>query len=125
MPSLVRPGPHFTPHDAVETAIVAALAEANHKRGPDAWLAVRSEVREHLMRGSDQLWIVMSARGNLTRVACAAADATDLASEARCPVYVVPLGEVITTARERFEDELKRVAGKHHDVHAEIRSIEA
>lgn len=125
MPPLVRPGPQFTTHDAIETAIVAALANVNHKRGPDAWLAVRNDVRQYVLSGVDELWIVMSAQGNFARVACVTSEATHFASTASCPVYVVALGAVISAARERFDQEIARLASKSHAKSAQVKSIQA
>jgi hypothetical protein len=125
MPPLVRPGPQFTTHDAIETAIVAALADANQKRGPDAWLAVRNDVRQHVLGGAEELWVVMSARGNFARVASAASEAADFASAAGCPVYVVPLHGAIAAARRRFDEEISRLAGKSRAEAPDVQSIQA
>ena len=124
-PPLVRSGPQFTTHDAIETAIVAALANANHKRGPDAWLMVRSEVRQHVLSGIDDLWIVMGAQGNFGRVACGASEAASLASAANEPVYVVELVQAIQDARKRFSEEVARLKSKSKPSTAVVRHIQA
>jgi len=67
----------------------------------------------------------MSAQGNFARVACTASEATDFASTASCPVYVVSLSAVITAARDRFDEELKRLASKSHANTADIQRIQA
>jgi hypothetical protein len=124
-PPLVRPGPQLMTHDAIETAIVAALANVNHKRGPDAWLVVRNDVRQHVLSGSDDLWIVMSTHGNFARVACDASDASHCAITAGGPVYVVALASVIASAREQFDEEVARLASKTGAQVAAIRQIQA
>jgi hypothetical protein len=109
-PPLVRNGPSFTSHDAVEAAIVGVLSRTNQKLAADAWLAVRAPVREHLLAGADDLWLVVGAQGALAVVSKGAARAAVAASKAGEPVYMLPLRAAIKDARERFEAELLRVS---------------
>jgi hypothetical protein len=122
---LVRSGPQFTPHDAIETAIVAALANANHKRAPDAWLSVRNDVRQHILGGSDELWIVMSAQSSFAQAARTASEVVRTASLDGGPVYVVSLIKVIADARRRFDAEVARVARKSPTAAAKVRRMQA
>lgn len=107
-PPLVRAGPQFTPHDAIETAIVALLADTNQKRAADAWLAVRNEVRQLILSGYESLWLVMSAQGSYTRLAKDTEDTATFAAAADGPVYVVHLTPAIEKARSRFAEENAR-----------------
>lgn len=114
-PSLLRAGPNFTSHDAVETAIVALIAKTNQKRGPEAWLSVRGVVRERLLEGTDDLWLVMSAQSTFAQIATDAAEAAHVGSSLDEPVHIVGLTSAIKTARSRFDRELERLSRGQHD----------
>lgn len=108
-PPLVRSGPLFTAHDAVETAILAALADANQKIAPDAWLAVRQDVRKLAMAGAEDLWVLVSATGFSHAVAMGPTTAAEIAASVGEVFHVVSVAGRVAAARERFEAEVAKL----------------
>jgi hypothetical protein len=99
---LVRPGPGLTDRDAVETAILAALARANQKVAPEAWRALRQDIRKLLIAGADDLWVLMSATGLGHGVAEGAEAAAVRAAESEEAYHVIGLKERIVSTRARY-----------------------
>lgn len=108
-PQLVRGGPRFTAHDAIETAIVGALADTTQKLGPAAWLAVRQDVRKLVLAGVEDLWILVSATGLSHSVATGPEEAARRAAGAGEAYYVVSVRDRILDARARFEAEVAKL----------------
>lgn len=107
---LVRPGPGFTEHDAVETAVLAALARANQKLARDAWLAVRRELRTLVLAGGSDIWLLLSMSGHGHGVTASAATAAEFAAESAEPYRVLRVGDQIAEARHRFAREVAKLA---------------
>jgi hypothetical protein len=107
---LVRPGPGFTDRDAVESAILGAMARANQKVAPDAWRAIRQDVRKLLLTGADDLWVLMSATGFGHAVAAGPEAAAARAADSEEAYHVISLRERIVLARARYEREAARLA---------------
>jgi hypothetical protein len=104
---LLKRAPPFIPHDAVETAVAARLAERTNKNSaPQAWRAVRQEVRELAMAGDDDIWIVLTQAGMShapdARAVSGATAAGAAAAELGTLVWVVPVRDAICRARARF-----------------------
>jgi hypothetical protein len=107
----VRPGPQLTAHDAVETAILAALARANQKIAPMAWLDIRQAVRELTMAGEDDIWIALSETGFSHRAVVGGAGVAKVAADTGEAYRIVCVRDRIVAARERFDAESERVRG--------------
>jgi hypothetical protein len=109
---LLRKKPPFQPHDAAETAILYTLAKRTNKNSaPQAWRAVRHEVRQLVMSGKTDLWIVMTKGGQSfpseARVVDGAADAAEVAEELGGLVWLVHVADAMYKAKERFEKLVK------------------
>jgi hypothetical protein len=102
-PALVRPGPLFTSHDAVETAVVAALAKVNQKVATAAWLAIRGDVRERLLAGDSDLWVLMSSDGPSHCIVQGATEAAETADSLGEALWTLRLAAQIGMSRQRFE----------------------
>lgn len=111
-PSLVRPGPGLTAHDAIETAILARLAQANQKVAPRAWLAVRQDVRKLALAGVDDIWIALSETGYSHLAVDGAAAAAESAAVTGEAYRFVPVRERIVAARQQFDVEAARLRAK-------------
>jgi hypothetical protein len=104
---LLRKKPPLQPHDAAETAILLTLANRTNKNtAPQAWRAVRQEVRQLALAGKADIWIVMTKGGQShpseARAVDGAAAAGRAADELGALVWVVPVGDAIRVAKERF-----------------------
>jgi hypothetical protein len=96
----------FSEHDAVDTAIAAVLTEGTTtQRSTAAFSALRQRLREEVLAGRSELWVVIPQKGLEFRLAHSADEAAKLAAEmrgARGPVWLVPIGDAIERAKERY-----------------------
>lgn len=111
---LLRPAGPFSSYDAVETAIAARLADRTNKNAaPAAWREVRGRVRELVVAGTTDIWLVVSepggpgvrgqARIDAHAVAGAAA-AARAAAQLQKPVWIVPIQDAVADAQSRFAE---------------------
>lgn len=114
---LLSSGP-FTEHDAIETAVAGLLiARTTTQRAPQAFAAVRSQLRIEVLAGPLDLWAVVPQRFEPVLVS-GRSQATAAAAAAGTLVWVVALSDAIACARQRY-------AGCIAPTSADVRSLTA
>ena len=98
-------GPPYSEHDAVETAVAAALSAAtNTQRAPRALRSFRTELREASLARAADLWAVVPRQGNQFRLVRGAEAAARTTADLGRPVWIVPLERAVQEARERYAE---------------------
>jgi hypothetical protein len=112
---LLRKQPPFLTHDVVETAILFALTKRTNKNSaPQAWRAVRQEVRQLAVAGRTDIWIVMTKGGrgypSEARAVDGAAAAAQVGKDLGGLVWLVHVADAVENARQRFAMLVKQQA---------------
>jgi hypothetical protein len=105
---LLAAGPEFSEHDAWETAVLVTLIDATtSQRAPEAFLSLRAALRERVIAGRHDLWLVVPRKGRDFVLTTSAADAARRAAKMRGPlgpVWLVSVRDSIDLAKRRYAD---------------------
>ena len=97
-------GTDLTANDAVETAVAEQLRRrTNTHRARAAFRALAPRLREELIAGNADLWVVVGQTGHYFHVTSSAAEAAEYGASVERTVWILSLGGVIRAARAQYE----------------------
>jgi hypothetical protein len=96
---LLSPGPDFTEHDAIETAVATALTDrTTTHRAPEVFRELRAQLRREVFAGRTNIWLVIPAKVGAPKVAHSPGAAARAAARLDGLSWTVPLDEPIKLA---------------------------